>query len=84
MGLKLMLVLLSYTCIPQGGFVGHSMKQYVNYLSPGNHKFDRELKLLLGLFLNVFDNVYDMIFEIDAALMKALAQETTADCRFPS
>jgi hypothetical protein len=67
------------------------MKQYVNYLSPGNHKFDRELiilKLLLGLFLNVnvsvFDNVYDMIFEIDAALMKALAQETTADCRFPS
>ena len=62
------------------------MKQYVNYLSPGNHKFDRELIILklLGLFLNVYDNVYDMIFEIDAALMKALAQETTADCRFPS
>ena len=29
---------------------------YVNHLSPGNHKFDRELiilKLRLGLFLNV-------------------------------
>ena len=33
MGLKLMLY-------HKRGFVGHSMKQYVNYLSPGNHKFD--------------------------------------------
>ena len=42
--------------------------------------------MLLGLYLNdsVFDNVCYMIFEINAGLMKALAQETTADVRFPS
>ena len=30
------------------------------------------------------DNVCYMIFEIDVGLMKALAQEATADDRFPS
>ena len=30
------------------------------------------------------DNACYMIFEIDAGLMKALAQEATADDRFPS
>ena len=30
------------------------------------------------------DNVCYMIFEIDASHMKALAQEATADDRFPS
>ena len=76
MGLKLIYLIHVYH---KSGFVGHSMKQYVNYLCPDNHKFDRELitlKLLLGLFLNVnvyvFDNAYDMIFEIVAGLIKAL------------
>ena len=64
------------------------MKQYmyyVNYLSPVNHKFDRAdnpKTVLLGLYLG--NAYYYMIFEIDAGLMKALAQETTADIRFPS
>ena len=44
--------------------------------------------ILQGLYLNVsvfvFGNVCYMIFEIDAGLMKALAQETTAYDRFPS
>ena len=65
------------------------MKQYMYYLSPVNHKFDRELIILncaSGFILEcVLGNAYYyMIFEIDAGLMKALAQETTADIRFPS
>ena len=67
------------------------MKQYmyyVTYLSPVNHKFDRahNPKTASGFILEcVLGNAYYyMIFEIDADLMKALAQETTADIRFPS
>ena len=70
------------------------MKQYmyyVNYLSPVNHKFDRELIILklcfwvYTLLECVLGNAYYyMIFEKDAGLMKVLAQETTADIRFPS
>ena len=58
---------------------------YVNYLSQVNYKFDRaDNPKTASEFVSVFDNAHYMIFEVDAGLMKALAQETTADVRFPS